>query len=200
MGHSNVNLAGLIGSRICHDLVSPIGAISNGIELIGMAGGTSGPEMELISDSAGNASARIRFFRVAYGAPGAQEMARGEIDAILRGVTRGGRIEMRWHPAEAQSRAAVRRAFLALQCCETALAHGGRIDIRLAEGEWQVEGRAQKLRLDEGLWTDLAEGCPGRTVPITPALVQFALLADALREAGRALSVATGPEGVTLRF
>ncbi|MEX0370774.1 MAG: histidine phosphotransferase, partial [Tateyamaria sp.] len=37
MGQSNINLAALIGSRICHDLISPIGAINNGLELLGMS-------------------------------------------------------------------------------------------------------------------------------------------------------------------
>ena len=67
MGECNVNLAALIGSRICHDLISPIGAINNGLELLDMNGGVQGAEMELISGSVGNAGARIRFFRIAFG-------------------------------------------------------------------------------------------------------------------------------------
>ncbi len=54
------DLAALIGSRICHDLISPIGAIGNGLELLSMAG-AGGPEVALISDSVSNANARIRF-------------------------------------------------------------------------------------------------------------------------------------------
>ena len=38
MGQSNVSLSALIGSRICHDLISPIGAINNGLELLDMSG------------------------------------------------------------------------------------------------------------------------------------------------------------------
>ena len=60
--------ATLIGSRICHDLISPIGAINNGIELIEMGSTASTPEMTLISESVVNASARIRYFRIAFGA------------------------------------------------------------------------------------------------------------------------------------
>ena len=68
MSVDNANLAALVGSRICHDLISPIGAINNGLELLGMSGDMSGPELELISDSVANANARIRFFRIAFGA------------------------------------------------------------------------------------------------------------------------------------
>ena len=47
MGQSNVSLSALIGSRICHDLISPIGAINNGLELLDMSGGAPGPEASL---------------------------------------------------------------------------------------------------------------------------------------------------------
>ena len=64
MPHDPTELAALIGSRICHDLVSPIGAIGNGVELLAMAG-AAGPEVRLIAESVAAANARIRFFRIA---------------------------------------------------------------------------------------------------------------------------------------
>jgi histidine phosphotransferase ChpT len=62
-------IAALIASRICHDLISPIGAIGNGMELMALSSGQeqSSPELDLISQSVENANARIRFFRIAYG-------------------------------------------------------------------------------------------------------------------------------------
>ena len=60
MQQRNLNLSALIGSRICHDLISPIGAINNGLELLGMTTRQAGPEMALISESVENAAARIR--------------------------------------------------------------------------------------------------------------------------------------------
>ena len=64
-------IAALIASRICHDLISPIGAIGNGMELMALSSGQeqSSPELDLISQSVENANARIRFFRIAYGSP-----------------------------------------------------------------------------------------------------------------------------------
>ena len=61
------DLAALIASRICHDLISPIGAIGNGVELLAMEPGGPRPEMALISESVANANARIRFFRICFG-------------------------------------------------------------------------------------------------------------------------------------
>ena len=65
----NTKLTALVASRICHDLISPIGAIGNGVELLTMeSGGTLRPEFALISESVANANARIRLFRIAFGA------------------------------------------------------------------------------------------------------------------------------------
>lgn len=61
----------LIASRICHDLVSPVGAINNGVELIRELGEDAGDEaMQLIASSAVQASIRLKCFRLAYGAAG----------------------------------------------------------------------------------------------------------------------------------
>ncbi len=49
--HDKPDLAALVGSRICHDLISPIGAIGNGVELMMMEGAAKGPEMALITES-----------------------------------------------------------------------------------------------------------------------------------------------------
>lgn len=59
----------LIVSRVCHDLVSPVGAISNGVELMeDMDGGEEA--LALIASSAHQAGLRLKFFRLAYGAAG----------------------------------------------------------------------------------------------------------------------------------
>jgi len=61
----------LVASRICHDLVSPVGAISNGVELMEELGDSAEKEaMALISNSAGQAASRLKAFRLCYGAGG----------------------------------------------------------------------------------------------------------------------------------
>jgi histidine phosphotransferase ChpT len=91
------DLAALIASRICHDLISPIGAIGNGVELLAMEPGGERPEMALISESVANANARIRFFRVCFGqAASEQRIARSEVTSILGDLGRGGRISYVW--------------------------------------------------------------------------------------------------------
>lgn len=198
MGQSNINLAALIGSRICHDLISPIGAINNGLELLGMSGDTPGPEIDLIQESVGNASARIRFFRISFGAAGEQMMGRAEVISILDDLMEGSRLNVAWGPLDPQPRVQVRMAFLALQCMESAMPYGGRIEVSNDGEKWQLQGRADKLNLDESLWSTLAS----KTAPddLRPAHVQFALLPIVAADEGRDVTTEMGETNITLRF
>ncbi|WP_299675572.1 histidine phosphotransferase family protein [uncultured Roseobacter sp.] len=198
MGQSNINLAALIGSRICHDLISPIGAINNGLELLGMAGGTPGPEIDLIQESVGNASARIRFFRIAFGASGDQMMGRAEVVSILDDLMDGGRLAVAWGPLDPQPRGDVRMVFLALQCLENAMPYGGRIEVSREDNMWLLHGEADKLNIDEPLWNILAT----RDAPpsLRPAQVQFALLPILADDGGRRVVTEMSETQIKLRF
>ncbi|MEM9578374.1 MAG: histidine phosphotransferase family protein [Pseudomonadota bacterium] len=198
MGLSNVSLSALIGSRICHDLISPIGAINNGLELLDMSGGAPGPEMDLIQESVGNASARIRYFRVAFGAAGEQMMGRAEIVSILKDVMQGARLHVAWGPMDAQPRSSVRMAFLALLCVETAMPYGGRIEISQEDGHWLLHGHGDKLNIDEDMWRILAT--KEAPADLRPAQVQFALLPLIAADLGRRVISEIDENEVKLRF
>ncbi|MCR8826578.1 histidine phosphotransferase family protein [Pseudosulfitobacter koreensis] len=198
MGTSNVNLAALVGSRICHDLISPIGAINNGLELLEMTGSDDGPEMQLITQSVGSAAARIRFFRIAYGAAGDHSMGRAEIVAVLGDMMNGGRLDVVWQPADPQPRNAVRMAFLAIQCLETAMPYGGLIEVACDRRHWTVRGRGEKLNVSAPLWDTLETALP--PPDIQPAHVQFALLPAIVADAGRKLAVRREDQTMTITF
>jgi len=193
------DIAALVGSRICHDLISPLGAIGNGVELLGMSGLELSPEMALISESVENANARIRFFRVAYGAASdEQRISRGEITSTLAAAARGGRLSYLWEPEGDHARREVRIAFLLLQCFETALCFGGDIHVRRNGATWELTGEADRIKFDEPLWDSLTNR---RTrVQISPALVQFAMLPEVLDEAGRTLALKIAPDRIIARF
>ena len=198
MGQNKLNIAALIGSRICHDLISPIGAINNGLELLEMTGTSSGPEMELISESVGNASARIRFFRIAYGAASDQPMGHADVDSILRDTIAGGRFELEYKPHDSQPRWAVQMAFLGIQCLETALAYGGRIEVECTDGVCTLTGYSPRIAYNPEFW-DILKGGPDDG--LAAAQVQFALLPAFAAEAKRTVTVEQA-EGdfIRLRF
>ena len=90
----------LVASRICHDLVSPVGAISNGVELMQELGEDAGDEaMKLIADSALQASIRLKVFRLSYGAAGTDKnVGFKDIRDVFSDLLRSGRVQAEFEP------------------------------------------------------------------------------------------------------
>jgi histidine phosphotransferase ChpT len=192
-------LSALIGSRICHDLISPIGAIGNGLELMQL-GGAAGPEVALVSESAGNANARIRFFRVAFGLAAAdQRVSQAEVVRILQDLWRGHRLRIDWRVSGDQTRPEVKLAFLLLLCVEHALPWGGQVTITGEAGRWRILAEADKLRVADPLWSMVTAG-KAVEGPLGPAEVQFALLQEELAARGYRLDAAICATSIALRF
>lgn len=198
MGDMSANLAALIGSRICHDLISPIGAINNGLELLNMSGEQAGPEISLIGQSVDHASARIRFFRVAFGAAGEQMVGPAEIQSILRDLYGEGRLTITWDVEEAVQRAEVRLAFLALLCTDAAMPYGGQITVTKTNSRWQLAGAADRISVDPELW-NLLSGA-GSKGDLQPSQVQFALLPLIAKDAGRKVFCRSDDTSLTLEY
>ena len=193
------DLAALVGSRICHDLISPIGAIGNGVELLTLAGGAQGPEVALISESVAHANARVRFFRVAFGASSSdQRIGRREVADILAGLTRGGRIEVDWQGPQDMARREVKLAFLLILCLETALPQGGRITASRNDSRWTLEAEAPRLKVDPDLWEVLSN--PAATAAIGPAQVHFLLVQEEISRQDRHLITLIGDSSIRLTF
>ncbi len=180
------DLAALIGSRICHDLISPIGAIGNGVELLMMDGAAQSPELALISQSVLNANARIRFFRVAFGSASPdQRIGRPEVMSVLSDVSRGGRLTYDWQSDADLPRREVKLVLLLLLCLESAMAYGGRITIVQTNTGWAITGAAHKLKIDPALWEVLTE--PRAPAEIGAGQVHFALVPEELSRQARRL-------------
>lgn len=193
------DIAALLGSRICHDLISPIGAIGNGVELLLMEGASAGPEMALISESVTNANARIRFFRIAFGAAsGDQRISRSEVAEILDDLTRGTRLQLEWISPQDLSRREVKLALLLFLCLETAMAYGGKIVMERTETRWSIHGTAAKLLLDTDLWNTLAD--PASAENVTPARVHFLLVPPEVAQQHRRLTTTLTPTEISFTF
>lgn len=172
MNRAPQNLAAQIGSRLCHDLVSPLGAIGNGVELLQMVHGDS-PEIAMLNDAVAAANARIRLFRLAFGqARPDQEVRSTEMRDALAAFESSERIRVEWALPAALPRPTARKLMLAAMCCENALAYGGAIVVL----EGSVEARAPRFNIDRDLWEPLSQG----TLPpqADPATIHFALLAQ----------------------
>ncbi|HBS98873.1 histidine phosphotransferase family protein [Salipiger marinus] len=198
MFDDSAKLATLVGSRLCHDLVSPIGAIRNGLELVALSGAGGGSEeMTLIEDSCASAAARIAFFRIAFGsAKGEQMIGRREITKLLAEYCRGGRIMPDWQPTADTPRPTVQLVLLGWLCCESALPQGGTITVSTDGTTWRLSAAGPRLQLEPDVWAQLSTTALAQV--ITPARVQFACLSMLAAVAGRQLEVADQQGAVTL--
>jgi histidine phosphotransferase ChpT len=193
------DLSALLGSRLCHDLIGPIGAIGNGVELLLLAGGGRGDEVALISESVTTLNARIRFYRVAYGiARPDQSIARNEVTAILADLFPSGRITVTWTSPSDLPRAEVKAIFLLLLCAEQALRSGGRIAVLRDGAGWSLTLTSPRLRHDAALWS--LTRSPTLPPDLEPAQVQFPLAGQALAQLGRKPDFEPGAESLRISF
>ena len=96
-----LDLAALLCSRVCHDLISPVGAIVNGLEVLAEEKDeeTKTFALDLIKKSAGNASAKLQFCRIAFGAAGSAgaQIDLGDAETIARGFFEDDRTKLAWN-------------------------------------------------------------------------------------------------------
>ncbi len=101
---NDLEFAALLVSRVCHDLVSPVGAVVNGLEVLADETDVAmrADALRLVAISAEQAVARLQFARLAYGAAGSAgaELDLAEVARIVEGLLKGGKIELQWqaHP------------------------------------------------------------------------------------------------------
>lgn len=199
MTQTDADISTLVGSRICHDLISPLGAIANGIELMSMSGMANSPEIALIAESIECANARVRFFRIAYGTTATeQRIGRAEIVSILTDMSKGARISYKWDPASDIPRQEVRLLFLLCQCLESSLPYGGVIRIEETPNGFRLTGLSEKVKMAPESWGLLQNQVPEK--PVGASEVQFALAGQILTEARRGLSITETETGVILRL
>lgn len=96
-----LDLAALLCSRVCHDLISPVGAIVNGLEVLEEEKDeeTQTFALELIKKSAGTASAKLQFCRIAFGAAGSAgaQIDSGDAEKVARGFLEDEKTKLDWH-------------------------------------------------------------------------------------------------------
>src|SRR6202051_215537 len=97
----SLDLAALLCSRVCHDLISPVGAIVNGLEVLEEAKDeeTKTFALDLIKKSANTASAKLQFCRIAFGAAGSAgaQIDTGDAEKISRGFLEDGKTKLAWN-------------------------------------------------------------------------------------------------------
>lgn len=128
-------LGALLCSRVCHDIISPVGAINNGLELLD-EGGADVDAMNLIRASARNASAKLQFARIAFGAAGSAGMQidTGDAQAVAMALFANEKPELEWDGERALlPKNKVKLLLNLILIANAAIPRGGKITVRLED-------------------------------------------------------------------
>jgi histidine phosphotransferase ChpT len=102
---NELDFSALLVSRVCHDLVSPLGAVVNGLEVLEdeRDAAMRADALKIVGSSAAQALARIQFMRIAFGAAGSAgaELDLGEIGRLVHGLFSDSKIQLEWNAVSA---------------------------------------------------------------------------------------------------
>lgn len=145
MSQNDVDLASLLCSRLCHDLLSPVGAMNNGLELLADEHDPAMRErcMELLAESAKAAADKLKFFRLAFGAAGGfgDMVDPGEAKSVIEPlIGAGGRTQLEWAvPAEPMPKSAIKIILNLVLIANDVLVRGGTLFVGAETGADQLE-------------------------------------------------------------
>jgi histidine phosphotransferase ChpT len=134
---NDLDFAALLVSRVCHDLVSPVGAVVNGLEVLEdeTDAAMRADALRLVAASAEQAAARLQFARVAFGAAGSAgaELDLTEVARVMSGLMRGGKVELVWSaPAINWPKDWAKLLMNAVLVAADCLPRGGRVTVETA--------------------------------------------------------------------
>ncbi len=194
-----LELSASIVSRICHDLVSPMGAISNGLELLQLSQQQGGAEFDLITQSVESATTRLRFYRIALGRVSAdQKMGRAEILSILTAMEKHQKQKCQWNSTVDLSRRQVKLVFLMLMCLETALPWGGRIEISDSAKGLEFTTISDRFKINDELWSHFEQ--PVNFAELSSAQIHFGLASAEIRKQHARYAMTQNPTGLCIRI
>jgi histidine phosphotransferase ChpT len=159
-----LDLAALLCSRLCHDVISPVGAIVNGLEVLEdeRDEGMKQVAMDLVRKSAKQATARLQFARLAFGAAGSAgaQIDLGDAESVARGLLNDERTTIEWKlPRVLLPKNRVKLLLNLLIIANSIIPRGGRIEVAPAG-----EGESMGFRLT-------AQGLNARVPAAVPGLI-----------------------------
>jgi len=206
MSVSPVDFASLLCSRLCHDLLSPVGALNNGLELLSDESdeATRARVFELLSESARTSANKLKFFRLAFGAAGGfgEMVDTREAQVAIEGLLASNkRVELNWIvEAEQLPKSAIKVVLNLALVASEALVRGGTLAIGGEENDGQIEVvvqiEGQRILLDPDLRATLIDG--EQADGVTPRTAGCYLVHDIVRGAGGSVMVSEPAEGVMI--
>ena len=199
---SAVDLAALLCSRVCHDIISPVGAINNGLELLD-EGGADEDAMKLIRTSARNASARLQFARIAFGAAGSAGMLidTGDAEAVATAFLQNEKPQLVWSGRRAlMPKNKVKLLLNLILTANAAIPRGGKITVELenpeTEPKFTLTAAGPMVRVPPKFLELHSGGKPEEPIDAHSVQPYYTLLLA--REAGMTISIHATAEEIVL--
>jgi histidine phosphotransferase ChpT len=200
---SDLDLAALLCSRVCHDVISPVGAIANGLELYDdpeMDDETKATALDMIRSSARTAGAKLKFCRIAFGAAGSAGslIDLSEAGEVAKGFVGDEKVKLDWQaPRENRPKQQVKLLLNMLLLAISGIPRGGLITVTAAGDHLSVRASGERAKISEPLAEVLA-GTADLSL-LDARLVQPYYAKQLAKSAGLELSMALDGEDVLVQ-
>ncbi len=186
-----ITLSALMSSRLCHDLINPVGALASGLEVLAdssMDDGMKEAALDLIRSSAEKSVALLKYARLAYGASGGAgaELPFDEAHSVLKGMFAWSKADLDWRIAPGYAPKDEVKALLVLALSAADCApRGGTVVVEGGRGGFTVRASGGRIIVQE----DLGRALSGDTAELKPKFAPHFLAGMAARAAGGAIDV-----------
>ncbi len=199
----DLDFASLIGSRICHDLISPIGAISNGLEVLSTSDDEEMKQvaLELIGNSARQAARKLAFARLAFGAAGSMgdDISLGDAQDLATDLlAEDKRVKLAWEaPRENRPKPVVKLLLNLLLIAMGCIPRGGEISVKTEGDALLLEARGPRAALPEKTASVLTGETPASRIDAHMVQPYCTLLL--LEECGYGMDIDQAEDAVIIR-
>jgi len=154
---SDLDLAALLCSRVCHDIISPVGAIANGLELMDdpeTDAAMKATALDMVRSSAKTATAKLKFCRIAFGASGSAgaHIDMGEAGEIAKAFVGEEKTRLDWQaPRENRPKAEVKLLLNMLLLGIAGIPRGGTVTVSVEGRSFKVSAKGERAKVPQAL-------------------------------------------------
>ena len=200
---SDLDLAALLCSRVCHDVISPVGAIANGLELIDdpeMDEETKETALAMVRSSARTASAKLKFCRIAFGAAGSAGAMIDMVEAgeIAKAFVGEEKMKLDWlAPRENRPKQHVKLALNMMLMAMASIPRGGVVTVSVEADVFTARAQGDRAKVPEPIAHVVAGTAELST--LDARLVQPYYAKQLAESAGLTLSIAPDGDDVVVK-
>jgi histidine phosphotransferase ChpT len=197
---SDLDLAALLCSRVCHDIISPVGAIANGLELMDdpdVDADMKATALDMVRNSAKTATAKLKFCRIAFGASGSAgaQIDMGEAGEMAKAFVGEEKIKLDWQaPRENRPKAEVKLILNMMMLAMAGIPRGGVVTVTVDGRNFAVKAKGERAKLPQAMADVLTGAVAAETLDARMVQPYYAKLLA--QSAGLSLGIAMDGEDV----